>query len=165
MKSDAELVHQTYKSKLHNLDEIEEKIKSRLTLRLEEIEEQEKSIKVILFDAKVQFKSGELSEPTFESIRKHTHNILERLSHERTEVTNIQSRINDLSLECLDAIQEPKAVIQESAMSYLDSNTGTVTESPTSNPSNDNTESPTSHENPDNGNNDDPDWLSRMQSQ
>ena len=42
MKSDAELVHQTYKSKLHNLDEIEEKIKSKLTLRLEEIEEQEK---------------------------------------------------------------------------------------------------------------------------
>ena len=56
-------------------------------------------------------------------------------------------------------------MIQESAMSYLDSNTGTVTESPTSNPSNDNTESPTSHENPDNRNNDDPDWLSRMQSQ
>jgi len=170
MKSDAELVHQTYKSKLHNLDEIEEKIKSRLTLRLEEIEEQEKSIKVILFDAKVQFKSGELSEPTFESIRKHTHNILERLSHERTEVTNIQSRIDDLSLECLDAIQEPKAMIQESAISYLDSNTGTITESSIPNPPNNNTESPdtippTAHENSDNRNNDDPDWISRMQSQ
>lgn len=170
MKSDAELVHQTYKSKLHNLDEIEEKIKSKLTLRLEEIEEQEKSIKVILFDAKVQFKSGELSEPTFESIRKHTHNILERLSHERTEVTNIQSRIDDLSLECLDAIQEPKAMIQESAISYLDSNTGTITESSIPNPPNNNTESPdtippTAHENSDNRNNDDPDWISRMQSQ
>ena len=43
-------------------------------------------------------------------------------------------------------------------MSYLDSNTGTVTESSISNP-------PISHESPDNRNNDDPDWLSRMQSQ
>jgi hypothetical protein len=87
-----------------------------------------------------------------------------------TEVTNIQSRINDLSLECLDAIQEPKVMIQESAMSYLDSNTGTVIESPIPNPPNDNTElpdtiSPTAHENSDNRNNDDSDWLSRMQSQ
>ena len=55
-------------------------------------------------------------------------------------------------------------------MSYLDSNTGTVIESSVSNPLNDNTESPntispTAHENTDNRNNDDPDWLSRMQSQ
>ena len=55
-------------------------------------------------------------------------------------------------------------------MSYLDSNTGTVAESSTSNPSNDNTESPdtispTAHENPNNRNNNDSDWLSRMQSQ
>ena len=139
-------------------------------MRLEELEEQEKSIKVILFDAKVQFKSGEVSEPTFESIRKHTHNILERLSHERTEVTNIQSRINDLSLECLDAIQEPKAMIQESAISYLDSNTGTVTESSISNPPNSNTGSSatipsTAPETPDHSHNDDSDWLSSMQSQ
>ena len=170
MKSDAELIHQTYKSKLHNLDEMEEKIKTKLRIRLEEIDEQEKSIKVILFDAKVQFKSGELSEATFESVQKYTHNILERLSHERTEVTNIQGRIDDLSLECLDAIQEPKAVIQESAISYLDSNTGTITESSIPNPPSDNTESPgtvppMAHENPDNRNDDDSDWLSRMESQ
>ncbi len=55
-------------------------------------------------------------------------------------------------------------------MSYLDSNTGTVTESSISNPPNDNTGSSdtipsTAHENPDNRNNDDSDWLSRMQSQ
>ena len=170
MKSDAELIHQTYKSKLHNLDEMEEKIKTKLTMRLEEMNEQEKSIKVILFDAKVQFKSGELSEATFESVQKYTHNILERLSHESTEVTNIQSRIDDLSLECLDAIQEPKAVIQESAISYLDSNTGTITESSIPNSPSNSTESPSTvppmaHENPDNRNDDDSDWLSRMESQ
>jgi hypothetical protein len=61
-------------------------------------------------------------------------------------------------------------MIQESAISYLDSNTGTVPESSIPNPPNNNTESPdtippTAHENSDNRNNDNPDWMSRIQSQ
>ena len=47
----------------------------------------------MLFDAKVQFKSDEISDSVFETIQKHCNNLLERLSHERVEVINVQRRI------------------------------------------------------------------------
>ena len=186
MKSDAELIHETYKSKLMNLDDAEAKIKTKLLTRLDELDNQAKTVKIILFDARVQFKSEEISELTFESIQKHCNNLLERLSHEKNEVKNVQRRLDDLSVECIEVIKTPKEVIEESAVSYLDSSGHTITEpnhhEPTtpvtidSEPKNilpeppvGNMESPT-QESIKNGDDSqhqsesDPDWLSRMQS-
>ncbi len=128
MKSDAELIHETYKSKLMNLDDAEAKIKTQLVTRMDELDNQAKAVKIILFDAKVQFKSEEISEFTFESIQKHCNNLLERLSHEKNEIKNVQGRLNDLSVECIEVIKTPKEMIQESAVSYLDSSGHTITE-------------------------------------
>ena len=129
MKSDAELIHETYKSKLMSLDDAEAKIKTQLLTRLDELDDQAKTAKIILFDGRVQFKSEEISELTFESIQKHCNNLLERLSHEKNEVKNVQRRLDDLSVECIEVIKTPKEMIQESAVSYLDSSGHTVTES------------------------------------
>ena len=129
MKPDAELIHETYKSKLMNLDDAEAKIKTQLVTRIDELNNQAKSVKIILFDAKVQFKSEEISEFTFESIQKHCNNLLERLSHEKDEVSNVQRRLDDLSVECIEVIKTPKEMIQESAVSYLDTSGHTITES------------------------------------
>ena len=128
MKSDAELIHETYKSKLMNLDDAEAKIKTHLLTRLDELDNQAKTVKIILFDARVQFKSEEISELTFESIQKHCNNLLERLSHEKNEVKNVQRRLDDLSVECIEVIKTPKDMIQESAISYLDASGHTITE-------------------------------------
>ena len=125
MKDDAEIIHNKYKSKLATLDQIESKIKSEFLVRLGEIEDQEKMVKEILFDAKVQIKSEEISGPTFETIKMNTNNILERFSHERAEIEKVQNRIDDLSLEHGEPIENPKQYIQQSAMTYLDSPTGT----------------------------------------
>ena len=125
MKDDAEIIHNKYKSKLATLDQIESKIKSEFLVRLGEIEDQEKMVKEILFDAKVQIKSEEISEPTFETIKMNANNILERFSHERAEIEKVQNRIDDLSLEHSESIENPKQYIQQSAMTYLDSPTGT----------------------------------------
>ena len=185
MKSDAELIHETYKSKLMNLDETEATIKTELLTRLEEIDGQANAVKIILFDARVQFKSEEILEFTFESIQKHCNNLLERLSHEKAEVKNVQRRIDDLSLECMNAINPPKEMIEESASSYLDSSGLTVTVPNISGPSmptldvheSDNTlpeppvgnmESSTQEATKDRDDSKyqskpDPDWLSRMQ--
>ena len=76
----------------------------------------------------MQFKSEEVTDSTFESIQKHCNNLLERLSHERVEVTNVQRRIDELSLECTELTQPKKEMIQESAASYLDSSGHTFTE-------------------------------------
>ena len=186
MKSDAELIHETYKSKLMDLDDAEAKIKTQLLTRLDELDNQTKTVKIILFDARVQFKSEEISELTFESIQKHCNNLLERLSHEKNEVKNVQRRLDDLSVECIEVIKTPKDMIQESAVSYLDASGHTITESnhyePTipvtvdSEPENTlpeppvgNTESSTQESTKDDDDSKhqseyNPDWLSRMQS-
>jgi hypothetical protein len=81
-------------------------------------------VKEILFDAKVQIKSEEITEPTFTTIQMHANNILERFSHEKAEIDKVQNRIDDLSLEYNESIENPKQYIQQSAMTYLDSSTG-----------------------------------------
>ena len=124
MKDDTDVIHNKYKSKLATLDQIESKIKSELLVRLGEIEDQEKMVKEILFDAKVQIKSEEITEPTFTTIQMHAKNILERFSHEKKEIENVQNRIDDLTLEHSESIENPKQYIQQSAMTYLDSSTG-----------------------------------------
>jgi chromosome segregation ATPase len=127
-KSDADLIHDTYKTKLMELDEAESKVRDELSSRLEELDTQENTVKVILFDAKVQSKSDEISDYTFESIKKQCNNLLERMSHERVEVNNVQRRIEELSLECMELTQPKKEMIQESAVSYLDTSGHTLTE-------------------------------------
>jgi len=124
MRDDADVIHNKYKSKLATLDQIESKIKSELLVRLGEIEDQEKMVKEILFDAKVQIKSEEITEPAFTTIQMHANNILERFSHEKAEIDKVQNRIDDLSLEHGESIENPKQYIQQSAMTYLDSSTG-----------------------------------------
>ena len=124
MKDDTDVIHNKYKSKLATLDQIESKIKSEFLVRLGEIEDQVKMVKEILFDAKVQIKSEEITEPTFTTIQMHAKNILERFSHEKTEIENVQKRIDDLTLEHSESIENPKQYIQQSAMTYLDSSTG-----------------------------------------
>jgi len=125
MRDDADVIQNKYKSKLVTLDQIESKIKSEFLVRLGEIEDQEKVVKEILFDAKVQIKSEEISESTFGTIQMHANNILERFSHEKAEIGKVQNRIDDLSLEHSESIENPKQYIQQSAMTYLDSSTGT----------------------------------------
>jgi len=124
MKDDTDVIHNKYKSKLATLDQIESKIKSEFLVRLGEIEDQEKMVKEILFDAKVQIKSEEIAESTFTTIQMHANNILERFSHEKAEIDKVQNRIDDLSLEHSESIENPKQYIQQSAMTYLDSSTG-----------------------------------------
>jgi len=127
MQSDADVIHDTYKTKLMDLDEAESKVKDELSTRLEELDSQEKIIKVMLFDAKVQFKSEEIIDSTFETIQKHCNNLLERSSHERVEINNVQRRIEELSLESIELTQPKKEMIQESAVSYLSSSGHTIT--------------------------------------
>jgi len=184
MKDDTEVIHNKYKSKLATLDQIESKIKSEFLVRLGEIEDQVKMVKEILFDAKVQIKSEEITEPTFTTIQMHANNILERFSHEKAEIENVQNRIDDLSLEYNESIENPKQYIQQSAMTYLDSSTGIQSQTfnqpmstlpepestlpePPAERANSHTPVPTTNSNdPDvSSQPDESDWLSRMKSE
>ena len=120
MKADAEIIHEKYKSKLVTLDETESEIKAKLEERLAELDEQTKSAKMLLFDAKVQCKSNEISETTFDTVKSCTNEVIERVSHETAEIANVKSRIADLELEVQEITAPPEQNIQESAVSYLD---------------------------------------------
>jgi len=120
MREDAEIIREKYKTKLSTLKETENKIKAKLEARLEELNEQMKSVKMLEFDAKVQCKSNEVSEQTFDSVRVLTAELVEHITHETTEISNVQRRIADLNLEVQNAVEPPQKQLQESASIYLD---------------------------------------------
>ena len=120
MKDDAEIIHEKYKSKLLSLDEAEKEIKAKLETRLQELDEQMKSVKMLVFDAKVQYKSNEITESTFESVKSNTSNLIEHITHESAEISNVQRRITDLNVEVQQLTEPPQKHLQESAVSYLD---------------------------------------------
>ena len=123
MKDDAEIIHEKYKSKLLTLEEAEKQISSALSSRLEELGAQLKTVKTLLFDAKVQFKSNEISEAKYDLIKTHTGEIIEHIDHEKAEILNIQRRMTDLSLDGVRTDVAQQVQIQNSAVSYLVTNT------------------------------------------
>ena len=120
MKADAQIIHEKYKSKLVSLDETEHQIKAVLETRLAELDEQTKSAKMLSFDAKVQYKSNEISDATFETVKSCTTEVIEHVTHETAEIANVKSRIADLELEVQQITAPPTPDIQESAVSYLE---------------------------------------------
>lgn len=119
MKADAEIIHEKYKSKLASLDEAERQIKAKLETRLTELDEQLKSTKMLLFDAKVQYKSNEISDTTFETVKTCSAELIEHVTHETAEISNVKRRIADLDAEVLNITTPPQKHLQESAVSYL----------------------------------------------
>jgi hypothetical protein len=117
MKTDAEIIHEKYKSKLASLDETESEIKAILETRLTELDEQMKSAKMLSFDAKVQYKSNEISESTFETVKSCTTEVIEHVTHETAEIANVKRRIADLESE-MHEMTTPST--QESAATYLE---------------------------------------------
>ncbi|GBF24027.1 cell division protein A [archaeon MnTg01] len=118
MKESAEMLHEKYKSKLSTLDESENEIKAQLDARAAELNEQMKSVKMLIFDGKMQFKSNEISESTFESVKTQTTDLIEHITHEQAEISNVQKRLEDLSME-VQTTEAPKEQLQEEAVSYL----------------------------------------------
>jgi hypothetical protein len=118
MKESAEMLHEKYKSKLQTLDETEKEIKAQLDSRLTELDEQMKSVKMLIFDAKVQYKSNEISEAMFESVKTQTTDLVEHITHERAEISNVQRRLDDLTME-VQTTEAPRQKLQDEAVSYL----------------------------------------------
>ncbi|MFN3654007.1 MAG: CdvA-like protein [Candidatus Nitrosotenuis sp.] len=146
MREDAEIIHEKYKSKLLTLEESEKEISTKLAARLEELNTQMKTVKTLLFDAKVQYKSNEITDSKYDLIKTHTGEIIEHIDHEKAEILNIQRRIADLSMEGVHTDVNQKEQIQQSAVSYLVANTnsGQQVETPTNAPSPPNTTSESS---------------------
>ena len=141
MKTDAELIHEKNRTKLMTLQKTEDEINSELENRVNEINSQMKAVKVLLFDAKVQFKSNEISQETFEQVQKETDEMLQHMTHEKDEIAKVKSRLANLSIEDVLTTEPASHPIQDSAVSYLsnpsesDQTESRLPEPPTSDPS------------------------------
>src|SRR5829696_2205774 len=92
MKEDAEIVYVKYEKKLHELEEKEKSINEKL-------KESTKNIKSILFDAKLQYKSHEISEETYLQVTRYTKELMDHINLEKEEINNIKGRLEEQNLE------------------------------------------------------------------
>ena len=99
MKDDAELVYLKYEKRLDDLGESTKEIIERLHQRISEIDMESKRIKAVLFDAKLQYKSNEITEDIYQQITMHTNELIEHVNLEKTEINNI---INKLTQQTVD---------------------------------------------------------------
>ena len=99
MKEDAEIVYAKYEKKLHELEEKEKSINEKLKERLGELNGSTKNIKSILFDAKLQYKSHEISEETYLQVTRYTKELMDHINLEKEEINNIKGRLEEQNLE------------------------------------------------------------------
>ena len=109
MKDDAELVYLKYEKKLVDLEGTEKQVNDRLNARLAEIDAEAKSIKAVLFDAKLQFRSNEMKEETYQQIKVQTDELIEHITNEKTEIGNVRAKLAANTLENLTAAAAPAA--------------------------------------------------------
>jgi hypothetical protein len=108
MKEDAEIVYVKYEKKLHELEEKEKSINEKLKERLDELNGSTKNIKSILFDAKLQYKSHEISEETYLLVTRYTKELMDHINLEKEEINNIKSRLKEQNLE--NTLPLPQAI-------------------------------------------------------
>ncbi len=99
MKEDAEIVYVRYEKKLDELEEKEKSINEKLKERLDELNRSTKNIKSILFDAKLQYKSHEISEETYLQVTRYTKDLMDHINLEKEEINNIKGRLEEQNLE------------------------------------------------------------------
>ena len=99
MKEDAELVYIKYENKLHELDETGKQVNDKLNARLAELDLEVKSIKAVLFDAKLQFRSNEMKEETYQQVKVQTDELIEHINNERAEISNVKEKLTTQTLE------------------------------------------------------------------
>ena len=110
MKEDAELVYIKYEKKLLDLEGNEKQVNDTLNARLSELDTETKSIKVVLFDAKLQFRSNEMKEETYQQIKVQTDELIEHINNERTEIANVRQKMAANTIENITAETAPAAV-------------------------------------------------------
>ena len=107
MKEDAELVSLKYEKKLLEIEGGEKQVNDTLNARLAELDAESKNIKAVLFDAKLQFRSNEMKEETYQQVKVQTDELIEHISNEKTEIGNVRTKLAANTLENIAAVTAP----------------------------------------------------------
>jgi hypothetical protein len=103
MKEDAELVYIKYERKLLDLEGTEKQVNDNLAARVAELDSEARNVKAVLFDAKLQFRSNEIKEETYQLIKVQTDELIEHINNEKTEISNVKSKLESQTLENLSS--------------------------------------------------------------
>jgi len=82
-----------YEKRLVDLQSNEQDVKTTLNSRLQELDLQSTTIKTIIFDAKLQYRSNDIVEETYQQINTNSIELLDRIKLEKDEINSFLSRI------------------------------------------------------------------------
>jgi hypothetical protein len=99
MKDDAELVYFKYEKRLDGLSENTKEIVDKLQQRISELDMESKRVRMVLFDAKLQYKSNEITEDLYQQISINTNELLDHINLEKTEIKNIMNKLTQHTVE------------------------------------------------------------------
>ncbi|HYY86401.1 MAG TPA: CdvA-like protein, partial [Nitrososphaeraceae archaeon] len=112
MKDDAEVLHLIYEKRLADLESNEQEVVNTLNSRLRELDVQSTTIKTIIFDAKLQYRSNDILEETYQEINANSAELLDRIQLEKDEINSFLSRITQPYSEITTNESEDKSVDQ-----------------------------------------------------
>ena len=99
MKNDAESVYLKYENRLKDLEGEENEVIATLKSRLEELNSQASSIKTMLFDSKLQYKSNDMTEDAYQQVNTNVNELLEHINLEKEEINNFLTRISQQTVD------------------------------------------------------------------
>jgi len=106
MKSDAEIVYLKYENRLRALEGEEHGVINTLKSRLEELDSQAVSIKTVVFDAKLQYRSNDMTEETYQQVNMNANELLEHINLEKEEISNFLTRISQHTVDDIELTSE-----------------------------------------------------------
>lgn len=112
MKDDAEVLHLLYEKRLVDLESNEQEVVNTLNSRLRELEVQGTTIKTIIFDAKLQYRSNDILEETYQETNTNSTELLDRIQLEKDEINSFLSRITQPYSEIVTNGSEDKNIDQ-----------------------------------------------------
>ena len=110
MKDDAEVLHLIYEKRLVDLEGNEQDVINTLNSRLQELDLQSTTIKTIIFDAKLQYRSNDIVDETYQQISTNSTELLDRIKLEKDEINSFLSRITQPHTEVVSNDSEDKNI-------------------------------------------------------
>jgi hypothetical protein len=114
MKDDAEVLHLIYEKRLFDLESNEQDVINSLNSRLQELDLQSTTIKTIVFDAKLQYRSNDIIEETYQQINTNSGELLDRIKLEKDEINSFLSRITQPNSDIISNIESEDKNIDSS---------------------------------------------------
>jgi hypothetical protein len=103
-------LHLIYEKRLVDLESNEQDVINTLNSRQQELDLQSTTIKTIIFDAKLQYRSNDIVEETYQQIITNSTELLDRIKLEKDEINSFLSRITQPHSEVVSNESEDKNI-------------------------------------------------------